>query len=729
MSYIQKNSSIPQGFSIYQPTLGALLEWFPALGTKHLDDLVNAYIPGPLSLMEKRQTISVDFFEHSQRTGQAFKFYAVAGFAAVESPSTASLQGSESSSFNASPVTSNWDWSPVSAPTAGSSRSSRKGNITSRHQTADFSHMPGMKIMTKDGIDVTNAASRGSKTKEQRDHAHLMRIIKACDSCRKKKIRCDPSHKKRGASHISSPPAAKSTKKAKVLPQTQPAAAPAPVAEATLPVSAPSLDFTSSFALADMDLFTQSMEAAEPWEDFIHHAPAGFDMDYDFFYDPDSYLSASFSAPSTSPSSESVSKPISPTSQAEYAVSGLDKSPAGTDCSVPGEKLQTTPPPQPYSGIPDTPGDFNAYTDFNLFSPQSSFSEDGRMVSLTSSSNPSSSASETATWGEMSSWDSRMHPCHLSRDHPPFDDGDGTDPGTSTVSLQAVPGATFAASAYYAGPPGELMQSSAAFSTVEGTDFSRAPDQQHVSSFAGEYIRVCSINCLIAVIHWKLTQLQATPQQCSTYLGSLAINGSSVPSSAEIHKFRGFAQATTQSVDLQQVIDGHVACFGTRTNQPIIDETFGNNSTEDVAATAYSTPLGTLDWHDRSACRRGTQYIDSFMQSTSGTVPGSQTSTSTSPPLSSIAVAVMGLFSIALLVSIYLNGIVWTFAAALTAALAAASHTVKHTTVTNLEFDGFKAFNDKGTRQRISSLRIRLSHIASSRGAFMAAINRRNMMI
>lgn len=49
--------------------------------------------------------------------------------------------------------------------------------------------LPGFSIMTKDGIDVTNSAGRGTKTKEQREHAHLMRIMKACDACKKKKVR------------------------------------------------------------------------------------------------------------------------------------------------------------------------------------------------------------------------------------------------------------------------------------------------------------------------------------------------------------------------------------------------------------------------------------------------------------------------------------------------------------------------------------------------------------
>jgi len=43
--------------------------------------------------------------------------------------------------------------------------------------------------MTRDGVDVTSTAGRGTKTKEQREHAHLMRIMKACDACKRKKIR------------------------------------------------------------------------------------------------------------------------------------------------------------------------------------------------------------------------------------------------------------------------------------------------------------------------------------------------------------------------------------------------------------------------------------------------------------------------------------------------------------------------------------------------------------
>ena len=205
---------IPEGFSIYQPMLGAPLQFFPAMGSEELDDMLNAYLPGPASLQEKRATVSLDFLEYAMNTGQTFKFYILpertSSFSGFPTPASGSASGSPTwaspsvSSLQPSPVASDWDWSSISELDASqgsaSERSSRKASSSSsrRRTNADFSHMPGMKILTKDGVDVTNSAARGSKTKEQRDHAHLMRIIKACESCKKKKIRCDPSHKKRG---------------------------------------------------------------------------------------------------------------------------------------------------------------------------------------------------------------------------------------------------------------------------------------------------------------------------------------------------------------------------------------------------------------------------------------------------------------------------------------------------------------------------------------------------
>ncbi|CAH0056923.1 unnamed protein product [Clonostachys solani] len=385
MANFQSTASVPQGFSVYQPMLGAPLQFFPALGTKHLDDLMDAYFPGPASIKEKRATISLDFLDHIQRTGETFKFYAVAGFvASPESPASVST-----SSLNVSPVTSNWDWSSING--SSTPQTSRKASTASSRQqqpAGDFSHMPGMKIMTKEGVDVTNSASRGSKTKEQRDHAHLMRIIKACDSCRKKKIRCDPSHKKRGgASPVAAPSTAKVVKKTKATRQEPTVAKALPLAMESVPPPAPSIDFDFSLT-PDLDTFMPlDFAQQQPWEDLIQYPVEEVDDNYDFFFDPEGYISSE-SASFSTPESQPIRHSISPNSIHENVVSGLQEAYAGTDYfSVDQHALNATPA-----------ADFNIpvntdYTDFNLFSPQSTFSEDDRMLSVASST-PSSASGE-----------------------------------------------------------------------------------------------------------------------------------------------------------------------------------------------------------------------------------------------------------------------------------------------------------------------------------------------
>ncbi|RSL40923.1 hypothetical protein CEP53_013074 [Fusarium sp. AF-6] len=353
------SNAVPQGFSVFQPTLGSQLQFFPAVGSRELDELVNAYIPGPASVQEKRASISLDFLEYAHLTGQTFKFYPVFSMATpAVSPATASpLQDSGyGSSFNASPVMSNWDWSQVNAAAAPSRRQSPKA--ASRPQTTDFSHLPGMKIMTRDGRDVTNSASRGSKTKEQRDHAHLMRIIKACDSCRRKKIRCDPSHKKRGVTQSQAQPASKVTKKTKT-----------PARESrTSPVAAQP-DFSASIGFPDVQaLSTPELDnllgivPAETvaWEDFLEYPPVD---DYDFFNDPEGYFS-----PQSSSVSAYSTKPVTPTSTQDQ----LGPYNTGVaEATVPSVDL-------PFNQTEST----HDYVDFNLFSPESSFSEDERMVPI-----------------------------------------------------------------------------------------------------------------------------------------------------------------------------------------------------------------------------------------------------------------------------------------------------------------------------------------------------------
>ncbi|KAF5564232.1 hypothetical protein FPHYL_4810 [Fusarium phyllophilum] len=347
-------NTLPQGFSVFQPTLGAQLQFFPAIGTRELDEMINAYMPGPASNQEKRASIALDYFEYAHLTGQTFKFYPI--YSTADSPATASpLQDSGyGSSFNTSPATSNWDWSNVNT-SSSSRRSSPKS--TSSPQATDFSNLPGMKIMTKDGRDVTNSASRGSKTKEQRDHAHLMRIIKACDSCKKKKIRCDPSHKKRGVSSTAAQPA-KVTKKTKTV-APEPKATPVVVQDAFTQLTFPEQDFS-----AELDsLAAPAEQGVEPWEQFVQF-PAE-DDNYDFFNDPEGY----FSPGSSSFLSEDSTKPVTPTTDQDLLRRPRDEDLAGlTDLAA-------------YMPYNQTEANHD-YVDFNLYSPASVFSEDERMVPI-----------------------------------------------------------------------------------------------------------------------------------------------------------------------------------------------------------------------------------------------------------------------------------------------------------------------------------------------------------
>ncbi|OAA35427.1 Zn(2)-C6 fungal-type DNA-binding domain protein [Metarhizium rileyi] len=387
MASNQSSVTLPKGFSVYQPALGAPLQFFPALGSQQLDDLINAFVPGPSHASEKRATISLDFLEHAHMTGQTFKFYAVHSAPSVGTPASIDSPSldSVSSSLNVSPITSTWDWSATSAPSVASSsrgstqrrRQSKMGSPTSRHHTTDFSSLPGMKILTKDGLDVTNSASRGSKTKEQRDHAHLMRIIKACDSCRRKKIRCDPSHKKRGAAQVTPQPAPKPAKKARTVSHDAPpppCPLPATVADAELLFTTSSFDLDSSFDFTGFGNLDPTSLPYDLFDEFVQF-PSLDTPDYDLFLDSGEYLP---SQPTTTASSSSAASPLksfSPVSQQEPGA------PPGAESVNP--ELQERWSNFPF---PERSGSSSDYTDFNLYSPRSSFSEDERMLPIGTSS-------------------------------------------------------------------------------------------------------------------------------------------------------------------------------------------------------------------------------------------------------------------------------------------------------------------------------------------------------
>ncbi|EON97057.1 hypothetical protein UCRPA7_7453 [Phaeoacremonium minimum UCRPA7] len=369
MSRNNSTSSI-QGFSVFQNSLGAPLQFLPALGTKQLDDMIDAYVAGSASIQEKRAQVSMDFFEYAQQTGETFKYYPVfsAAFGSTtDSPASSAMQDSGyGSAFNVSPVMSDLAWSQSTAftspeqsfnsftPSQQKQTASRKAsNSTAKAQTTDFSHLPGMKIMTKDGQDVTNSASRGCKTKEQRDHAHLMRILKACDACKKKKIRCDPSHRKaaRTASQASVQTEAKPAKKVKKsASQSPPAVSP----EVALAGASFQMAPAPAAPVEDFSGFAQ-----EPWDQFLQYdeeATAAIPDDYDFFFDPAGYFS-----PSSGSSTSSI-QPFTPAVTAPSA--GLFN-----DNYV----LPVADSQEPILPYLNPGGHGSNYVDFNLYSPASSF--------------------------------------------------------------------------------------------------------------------------------------------------------------------------------------------------------------------------------------------------------------------------------------------------------------------------------------------------------------------
>lgn len=185
-------------FTIIQAFLGAPLQFQPALGSKELEELIDAYVVGNACKKDKLSSVTIDFYNHATvdiNTGSLVRRYDVMPWALEQSPSQSQSSGLSPPTFTPSPASSatfpdstyNSSISTPSNRTRGS-RVTKKAKKDITKKSAEV-RLPGFSIMTKDGIDVTNSVGRGTKTKEQREHAHLMRIIKACDECKRKKIR------------------------------------------------------------------------------------------------------------------------------------------------------------------------------------------------------------------------------------------------------------------------------------------------------------------------------------------------------------------------------------------------------------------------------------------------------------------------------------------------------------------------------------------------------------
>ncbi|KAG0650301.1 hypothetical protein D0Z07_2956 [Hyphodiscus hymeniophilus] len=196
-------------FTITQARIGEPLQFQPALGSKELDELVDAYILGSGPKQDKLSEVTLEFFNLAQvdiYTGLLTRHYNVSvspTWTHLASPHESQSSGCSPSIFTPSPASSmtfadsgyaSLSMTPPTWNMAAASRVAKKAKKVTK-KSAEV-RLPGFSIMTKDGVDVTSSAGRGTKTKEQREHAHLMRIMKACGDCKRKKIRCDPSHRK-----------------------------------------------------------------------------------------------------------------------------------------------------------------------------------------------------------------------------------------------------------------------------------------------------------------------------------------------------------------------------------------------------------------------------------------------------------------------------------------------------------------------------------------------------
>ncbi|KAI9047085.1 hypothetical protein LZ554_009158 [Drepanopeziza brunnea f. sp. 'monogermtubi'] len=220
-------------FTITQPFLGAPLQFQPALGSKELEAMVDAYVIGNGSKSDKLSIVTVEFFNLATvdlNTGALTRTYEVFSAPIVFEQSSAEAESQSSgyspSIFTPSPASSatygsiSTSTPNVTPPTRmlGSARVTKKSakKVTKKPKIEE-ARLPGFSIMTKDGVDITTTAGRGTKTKEQREHAHLMRIMKACDACKRKKIRCDPSHRRSSQNNMAQTPASSTTKTSSIV--------------------------------------------------------------------------------------------------------------------------------------------------------------------------------------------------------------------------------------------------------------------------------------------------------------------------------------------------------------------------------------------------------------------------------------------------------------------------------------------------------------------------------
>jgi len=182
-------------FSITQNFLGSPLQFTPASGTKELDDLISRYIPGHLPIQQKRAQVALEFFNHvdASPSHPVSRVYHVPAKMTVHTQQQQQPPALLSSFSSSSESLSSFASSNMSTPVSSQSSGSKRARDESSPPSATGSkRLPGFSIMTRDGVDITEYASRGPKTKAQRDHAALMRKLKACPACKRSKQRVRP---------------------------------------------------------------------------------------------------------------------------------------------------------------------------------------------------------------------------------------------------------------------------------------------------------------------------------------------------------------------------------------------------------------------------------------------------------------------------------------------------------------------------------------------------------
>ncbi|CAG8959816.1 hypothetical protein HYFRA_00001724 [Hymenoscyphus fraxineus] len=287
------NSSTFQTFVITQAFLGAPLTFTPALGSVELEQMIDAYIPGPASKSEKLSEVTIDFYNHATvdlNTGSLVRSYHVFPVSYFEQSPTESQSSGFSPAVYTPTSSAHGSFTAPVRKASSSGRVSKSKKAKKDVKKVDEPRLPGFSIMTRDGVDVTSTLGRGTKTKEQREHAHLMRIMKACDACKKKKIKCDPSHR-RSTMEMSRTPS-NNTKTSASSSQANPSPPAAPSITASDSFS--SQNATSSFnTIDDFVLFPEGdntvwneLDMSFPTTDSTDLSQFNFDIGLDLSYSP-----------------------------------------------------------------------------------------------------------------------------------------------------------------------------------------------------------------------------------------------------------------------------------------------------------------------------------------------------------------------------------------------------------------------------------------------------------